>query len=74
MAGIDLATAQARLDAYLAAEAKVLANQRVTIDGVEYTRANLEAIQKGIEIWNARVRDLSLRASGRGRSRTIVPV
>jgi len=59
MAGIDLTTAQARLDAYLAAETKVLAGQKVIIDGTEFTRANLAEIQKGVEIWNKRCQQLS---------------
>lgn len=59
MAGIDLTTAQARLDAYLAAEAKVLAGQKVNIDGTEFTRADLGAIQKGIDLWNKRVQQAS---------------
>lgn len=55
MAGIDLTTAQAKLNEYLAAETAVLAGQRITIDGTELTRANLADIQKGIDIWNKRV-------------------
>lgn len=73
MAGIDLATAEARLTAYLAAEAKVLAGQRVEIDGQSLTRANLEQIQSGISIWDARVKELTTKASGRGRVRTVSP-
>lgn len=59
MAGIDLNTAQAKLDAYLAAETAVLAGQDAIIDGNRFTRADLIAIQKGIEIWNTRVQRLS---------------
>ena len=59
MAGIDLATAQTKLDAYLAAETAVLAGQDVIIDGNRFTRADLAAVQKGIEIWNTRVQRLS---------------
>lgn len=59
MAGITLAQAEAKLAEYLAAETKVLAGQDVVIDGDRLTRANLEFIQKGIEIWNARVGRLS---------------
>lgn len=71
MAGIDLATAEARLAAYLAAEAKVLAGQRVEIDGQSLTRANLEQIQSGIDRWDAKVKELSASAAGRGRARTV---
>ncbi len=73
MAGIDLATAEARLAAYLAAEAKVLAGQKVELDGQSLTRANLEQIQAGIATWDARVKNLSAAATGRNRSRTLAP-
>lgn len=73
MAGITLAQAEARLQAYLDAEAKVLAGQKVTIEGTELTRANLQQIQDGITTWDARVKTLSGKASGRGRARTVSP-
>lgn len=59
MAGITLEQAQAKLDAYLTAETAVLAGQDITIDGTRFTRADLAAVQKGIEIWNGRVNRLS---------------
>jgi LDH2 family malate/lactate/ureidoglycolate dehydrogenase len=59
MAGIDLTTATSKLTEYLAAETKVLAGQDVTIDGTRFTRADLAAVQKGIEIWNSRIQRLS---------------
>lgn len=55
MAGITKAQAQAQLDAYLAAETAVLSGQSYEINGRRLTRANLADIQKGIQIWNARV-------------------
>lgn len=64
MSGITLATAQARLDLYLAAEAAVLAGQKYEIDGRMMMRANLAEVQAGINIWNQRVQRLSRRASG----------
>lgn len=64
MSGITLATAQARLDLYLAAEASVLAGQRYEIDGRSLTRANLAEVQSGINIWNQRVQRLSRRSAG----------
>ena len=73
MAGLTLAQAEAQLAAYLAAETKVLAGQRVEIDGQSLTRAHLEFIQIGIDTWNKRVQELSARASGTGRSRTVAP-
>ncbi len=73
MAGITLEQAQAQLDKYLTAETKVLSGQAYEFSGRSLTRANLKEITKGIEIWDRRVKELSARASGRGRSRTISP-
>lgn len=72
MAGITLEQAQAQLDLYMAAEVKVLAGQKYEIAGRTLQRANLAEIQAGISTWNDRVRQLSLRATGRGRTRTVV--
>lgn len=72
MAGITLEHAEAQLALYLAAEAKVLASQSYEIAGRKLTRANLKEIQAGIELWNSRVQQLANRASGRGRSRTVI--
>lgn len=71
MAGITLEIAQARLDAYLAAEAAVLSGQKYVIEGRELTRANLSDIQQGIDTWNARVEALDAKANRRPRA--IVP-
>jgi hypothetical protein len=73
MAGITLAQAEAKLAEYLAAETKVLKGQSVSIDGETLTRANLEMIQRGIDAWDKRVKNLSNSASGRGRARTVSP-
>lgn len=72
MAGITLAQAQAQLDAYLAAETKVLSGQSYEIAGRKMTRADLAEIRAGVEIWNQRVTSLSQLASGRGRAYTMV--
>lgn len=71
MAGINLAIAQAKLDAYLAAETAVLTGQKYEIEGRMLQRANLAEIQAGINIWDQRVKRLSARAAG--RSAAIVP-
>ena len=71
MTGITLAQAQSQLDAYLAAEQKILLGQKVAIDGQELTRANLDAVQAGITTWDARVKSLSAASSRRGRMRTV---
>jgi hypothetical protein len=73
MAGITLEQAQAKLDAYLAAETKVLAGQSYEIGDRKLTRADLTEIRNGIEVWNNRVIGLSASLQGRGRSRVIVP-
>jgi hypothetical protein len=72
MAGISLAQAQAQLDAYLAAETAALARKSYTINGRSMTFQDLPAIQAGIKTWGDRVAELTARASGRGRARTIV--
>lgn len=73
MAGITLAQAETQLAAYLAAETAVLAGQSYEIAGRSLRRADLEFIQRGIELWNERVRTLTFSAQGLGRSRTMVP-
>lgn len=73
MTGITLADAEARLALYLAAEAKALAGQKVSIDGQELTRANLQQIQDGITTWDSRVKNLDRSTSGRGRAVNVSP-
>ena len=68
MAGITLAQAQARLDAYLAAELAVLGGQEYEIAGRRLRRADLREIRAGIAQWDQRVKDLS-----RNGRRAIVP-
>lgn len=71
MAGITLEQAQAQLDAYLAAETKILAGQAVDMDGRRLTRADLAAVQQGITVWNGRVNKLS--RNGRIRIMEVIP-
>lgn len=71
MAGITIEQAQAKLDQYLAAEEAVLTGQSYEINGRKLSRANLETIQAGVDLWNGRVKELT--ASAAGRSRRIVP-
>lgn len=73
MAGITLAQAEARLGEYLDAEAAVLTGQSYTIAGRQMTRADLKAIQTGIDLWNQRVQRLSSRATGRSAAITPRP-
>lgn len=72
MAGITQAQAQAQLDVYLAAETAVLGSQSYEIAGRKLTRANLSEIQRGVALWNERVKTLASRAAGRKRSRTVI--
>ena len=71
MSGITLEQAQAKLAQYLAAEEAVLTGQKYEISGRVLQRADLESIQKGVELWNDRVEKLSARTAGRARA--IVP-
>lgn len=59
MAGITLEMAEAKLQEYLAAEAKIMAGQSYTIGSIKYARADLAAVQQGIKLWDARCRALS---------------
>lgn len=59
MAGITLAQAETQLATYLAAETAILAGQAYSIAGRSLTRADLAAVQQGIELWNRRVQRLS---------------
>lgn len=71
MAGITLEQAENRLKAYLDAEAKVLVGQSAEIEGRKLTRADLDAIQNGIKLWDARCKTLAAASNGRGRARTV---
>ena len=73
MAGITLAHAQSRLDALMAAYDKIIIGQRVEMEGQSLTRSNLPDVQRGIEYWDKKVKELSASAAGRGRMRTISP-
>ena len=71
--GITLAQAQAQLDAYLAAETRVLSGQSYEIAGRRLNRANLAEIQQGITLWNERVQALTRSSQGRSRAITVSP-
>ncbi|MFY8148339.1 MAG: DUF6148 family protein [Prochlorococcaceae cyanobacterium] len=70
MAGITLTTAQAQLDAYLAAETAILSGQEYSIGTRRLKRADLAMVQAGITLWNQRVQDLTARQR---RGRYVVP-
>lgn len=74
MAGITLDIATAKLQQYLDSEQKILLGQETAIDGDRLTLANLEAVQNGIKIWDARVKELTPASSGGGiQIREIIP-
>lgn len=70
--GITLAVAVARLEQYLAAEAKVLGSQSYEMGDRKLTRADLKEIREGLVYWQAHVDRLNpnppaARAIGRVR-------
>lgn len=72
MAGITKEIAEARLTAYLDAEARLIAGHlEVEIDGERFRRVDLEKIQAGIDIWNARVQKLN--RTGGLQVREVIP-
>lgn len=74
MAGITLEQAEAKLAEYLAAETAVLAGQSVSVEGRSLALADLDSIQRGIEVWDSRVKAITTAASGPAvRSRSIRP-
>jgi len=73
MAGITLAQAETQLAAYLAAETAVLTGQSYQFNGRSLTRANLAEIREGISAWDNRVKELTAKASSRGRAVTLNP-
>lgn len=66
MAGITLEIATAKLAQYLNAEEKILLGQETDIDGARLTLANLEAVQRGVKLWDGRVKELTPSSSGGG--------
>lgn len=71
MAGYTLAQAQAQLDAWLAADMAVSKKQSYRIGERQLTHADAGVITEKIDYWSGKVKELSLRATGRSRSRTI---
>lgn len=73
MAGIDLATAQEHLEAWLAADLAVSKRQSYSINGRSLTAADAGDIRGRIEYWQGQVQRLSVPASHRRRTRYVVP-
>jgi len=59
MAGITLAQAQAKLTAWMAADAAVASGQSYTIGGRSLTRAQSAEIRNNIDYWEAKVKKLT---------------
>ena len=57
--GLDLATAQTRLDEWLAADSAVAGGQSYSIGGRSMTRAHAAEIRKNIDFWAKWVQRLS---------------
>jgi hypothetical protein len=74
MSAITLEQAEARLQEYLNAEAKVLSGLVVEMNGRRLTLANLGEIQRGIEIWTQRVTVARIEARRRGRAMNVTPI
>ena len=72
MAGITLEQAQTQLNAWVAADMAVSQKQTYRIADRQLTYADAAAITAKIEYWSAKVAELTNRASGRTRARTIV--
>jgi hypothetical protein len=69
MAGITLAQAQTRLDAWLEADAAVARNQSYSINNRTLTRADAEQIRTNIDYWQSKVNELTASAGGGRRVR-----
>ena len=72
MAGITLDQAQAQLDLWLDASAKVAAKQSYSIAGRALTLVDATEIRQQISFWNKEVARLSRAGTGRGRVRYVV--
>lgn len=71
MAGITLAQAQQQLQAWIEASLAIASGQAYSIGGRSLTRANLPEVNKSIDKWDAKVKELS-RGSGGIRVRAVV--
>lgn len=72
MAGITLAQAEAQLANWLAASEAVALNQSYSISGRTLTRANADHIQKQVEFWDSKVKQLAAIGTNRRGPRYMV--
>jgi len=61
---LDLATAQAQLDAWITANTAVASNQSYTINGRSVTRADAGLILSQINYWQSMVSQFQRQANG----------
>lgn len=77
MAGITLAQAETALASWLAADAALATSQsyRISVNGSErqLTRADAAEVRENIKFWDAKAKALAAAASGRPRTRYMVP-
>lgn len=71
MAGIDQATAQAQLDAFIAASLAISRGQAYQIGTRSFRRADLKEVQDSIVFWDNKVQKL---ARGGIRIRRAIPL
>ncbi len=71
MAGITLPQAQAQLEAWLAADMAVAKKQSYRIADRQLTFADAAEVTEKINYWSGKVQELSQRAAGRSRARTM---
>lgn len=72
MAGITLEIAEAQLQIWIEASARVAQKQSYTIAGRTLTLADLSDINAQIKFWDDKVKTLARAVSGRGRVRYVV--
>lgn len=73
MAGITLEQAQAKLDAWLAADDAVAKGQAYSVGGRSFTRADAAVIRENIDYWERKVARLSGGGNGGMRVRYGTP-
>jgi len=64
VAGIDLATAQAKLATWLAADEAVAQGQAHTIGNRAYTAADAETIRRNVDYWDRKCKELDNASGG----------
>jgi len=66
MAGITLEQAQAKLDLWMAADDAIANGQAYAIGGRSLTRADADVIDRKIDKWDRRIKQLTRQAANAG--------